>query len=177
MQNELQTNKPLYYSDNNMVALEISSNKIFSDLENFGLSTRKTYDNTIADINEDFMESLVRGYFDGDGSIDQSRYRISIAGFKNNIDKITEYLNKHNIFTTIVLDQRKYNSNNVDKPFCNMTINNKTSMYSFLKLIYRNKGDIYLKRKYIIAKEFMDKIENSNKNRDKQIVQYYNHAV
>lgn len=56
-----------------------------------------------------------------------------------------------------------------------MTIINKT--YSFLKLIYRNKGDIYLKRKYIIAKEFMDKIENSNKNRDKQIVQYYNHAV
>jgi transposase len=177
LQNELQTNKPLYYSDSNMVALEISSNKIFSDLENLGLSTRKTYDNTIADINEDFMESLVRGYFDGDGSIDQSRYRISIVGFKNNIDKIAEYLNKHNIFTTIVLDKRKYNSNNFDEPFCNMIISNKTSIYSFLKLIYRNKGDIYLKRKYIIAKEFIDKIENSKKNRDKQIVQYYNYAV
>ena len=176
----LQTNKPIAY-DGNYAALEISSNKIIGDLEKLGLSVRKTYDNTIASVHKDFMPALIRGYFDGDGSIGYDKNilnsGVSIVGYHSNMNKIRQYLESRNIYTSIIYDKRKYNTANDEGRFCSLVFQNKTCKYSFLKLIYEDSDNVFLERKYDRSKEYIQAIESSEHTRDKQIVKYYNYAV
>lgn len=65
--NKLQTNKPIseYIKNNkNYCNLQISNQKICDNLRALGLNNRKTYGNTIANINNIFMFDLIRGYID-----------------------------------------------------------------------------------------------------------------
>lgn len=176
----LQTNKPIS-NNGTYVSLEISSNKIFNDIEKLGLSTNKTYKNTIANIPKQFMPSLIRGYFDGDGSIGNHKSilkaSVSIAGYQSNMDKFKEYLEENNIYASIVYDKRDKNKAIDGSQFCSLCFGNKTSKYSFLKLIYENSNNLYLDRKFNKSMEFIKTIEASTNIRDKQIVNYYNYAV
>lgn len=179
----LKTDKPIGSTTKNSreyVSLEISSNKIFSDIEKLRLHPRKTYENTIATIPKEFMPALIRGYFDGDGSITNNKKiidsEISIAGYYSNMVKIQNYLNSRNIYSTIVYDNRKYNSKNNDR-FCSLSLPNKTSKYCFIKLIYENSNNVYMDRKYERSMKYIELIESSENIRDKQIVNYYKYAV
>lgn len=180
----LGTDKPILETTNEKntyVSLEICSNKICSDIESLGLSNRKTYDNTIANVDEAWMPALIRGYFDGDGSIGYNKSifnsSISIAGYESNMKKIMNFLQNHNIYGGMTIDKRKTNIANDGSKFCIFYLANKTSKYSFLKLIYENNNCVYLERKYKRACDFINAIENSENIRDKQIVNYYQHAV
>lgn len=175
---KLKTNKPIQYTDV-MASLQISSDIIVDDLKNLGLSYRKTYENTIANVPDALMPHLIRGYVDGDGSISYSPgkiVRVCISGYSYNMLKIQKYLEQNNIFSTFVVDNREYTECNAGD-FGSLTFSNKTSMYSFLKLIYDNCGNYYMPRKKIVADEFINYIESSENVRDKQIVIYYNYAV
>lgn len=176
----LESNKPISESKNKYVSLEISSDKLANDLHKLGLDSNKTYNNTIAIVDNEYMPHLIRGYFDGDGSIhyneELSKSGISIAGYKRNMNKIISYLDGRNIFTTFAMDKRKYNSPTDDSFGC-ISFPNKTSEYCFLKLIYENCGIYYMDRKYDLAQKFINRIETSKNIRDKQIVAYYNNAV
>lgn len=137
----LGTDKPIFEytnSKNTYVSLEISSDKIYNDIEKTGLSQRKTYGNTIADVPEKYMPSLIRGYFDGDGSIgnhkDISQMSVSISGYKSNMMKIKKYLDNKCIYGTIIDDKRKYVSANDGSGFSNYSLSNKTSKYCFFKI-------------------------------------------
>lgn len=173
----LNTDKPIY-EDELYCSFEISSNKICEDLFNMGLEKRKTYGNTIAKISDDFMPHLIRGYFDGDGSITSDNDSISdvsvgISGFKKNMDTISEYLLGRNILSGFTCDKR----NECDDPFGSLVLSNRMQKYCFLKLIYDNCGEFYMDRKYELAQKFINYVETSENNRDKQIVIYYKYAV
>ena len=182
LKNVLRTNKPLlYYTKNTKkyVCLEISSNKIVKDLNNLGLYERKTYGNTIDD---KYMSSFIRGYIDGDGCIrpqkdSDSDINIAIAGYKTNLDKMSNFLMKRNIITSFVVDNRKYTLNKYKDDFGSLTFTNRTAKYSLLKMIYCNCEEYYLERKHKEAMKFIDYVETSEQIRDKQIVLYYNYAV
>lgn len=181
LRTELDTNMPIHTSRNTYVSIEISSDKIFSDFEKMGISPNKTYSNTIAKIPEKFMSDFIRGYFDGDGSISEEKrntknINISISGYEDNMTKLQKYLEKQCIYSSVIIDKRKYNQGSTGH-FCFLCISNRTSQYSFLKLIYQNKNNCYLDRKYEMAKKFIDYVEESNNVRDKQIVTYYKYAV
>ena len=178
---KLNSDKPIYVGD--YATFEVSSDIMANDLYNLGLSNRKTYDNCIANIDDKFMPHLLRGYFDGDGhvsNIEDSKWaadvRVQITGYEKNMKKIQDYLNKKNIFTSFVEDKRKYNSTTNDK-FGNLVFTNHNSKYCFLKLIYENKQDCYMDRKYKYALNFFDFIENSDDIINKQVVTYYKYAV
>ena len=176
----METDKPILPSRDKYVFLEISSNEIVNDLIKIGLSYRKTYENTIVNINKELMPHFIRGYLDGDGSIaykdKTGDVNISISGYEYNMNKIKDFLMGYNIFSSFVEDKRKYTQTNTGK-FGGLVITNKISKYAFLKLIYSNCEKYYLKRKYDNAHKFMEQIENSNKIMDKQILIYYNYAV
>lgn len=176
----LQTDKPIT-KNKNLVALEISSDKIFNDIENLGLSVRKTYKNTIANVPEQFMPALIRGYFDGDGSIGNNKFilqsDIMICGYYSNMYKIQQYLENRNIYATIVYDKRKYNKSEDGGEFCHLVLSNKISKYSFIKLIYEDHNNVFLDRKFQRSMDFVKTIETSEHARDKQIVNYYRYAV
>ena len=181
----LKTDKPISTETSNnrkYVVLEISSNKIFDDIEKLGLSTNKTYKNTIANIPNEFMPALIRGYFDGDGSIGNNKLicdsNISIVGYESNLLKIQNYLLSKNIYSTVNISKsKKYAVADDGSKFATLLISNNTSKYSFIKLIYENSNNVYLDRKYERCKKFTDVIENSENIRDKQIVNYYKYAV
>ena len=175
----LYTNKPIHQTKEKYVSLEISSQAIVDDLSNLDLKPRKTYSNTIATIDDTFMSHLIRGYFDGDGCIrrkSNSDVDISISGYHANLEKIQLFLEKNNIFTTFVADNRKYHDAETGI-FGNLIMPNRCSKYAFLKLIYQDCGEFYLNRKYEVASEFINYIESSKEIRDKQIKIYYDYAV
>lgn len=172
----LKTDKPIHIGEL-YCAFEISSNKICEDLAKLGLRERKTYGNTIATVGDEYMPHLIRGYFDGDGSISyngNSDVVVSISGYKKNMDIISNFLLRHNILSNFTCDKRKEYSGDV---FGALTINNKLQKYCFLKYIYENCNEFYMDRKYKIAQEFINLIESSNNDRDKQAVIYYKYAV
>ena len=181
----LGTDKPILEYTNNKntyVSLEISSNKIFDDIENTGLSTKKTYSNTIANVSNDLMPALIRGYFDGDGTISNhknvSRANISIVGYESNLQKIKNFLDRCCIYGSISeCNSKKYSIAEDGSKFCIYNLANKTSRYCFLKLIYEDSQNIFLDRKYIKSKQYIDLIEQSENIRDRQIVNYYKYAV
>lgn len=181
----LETTIPLHYTSRmnnykmcNYVSIEIASDKIVSDIMNLGIGFRKTYGNCIPDIPLKFMPHFIRGYFDGDGSVygkdSLNSFQISIAGFSKNMLKLIDILGNFNILTTFTIDKRKgYN----DDDFGHLVSTNKLQIYSFLKFIYNDCGELYLQRKFDIANKYIQDIENSDDIRNKQIVIYYNNAV
>ena len=177
---ELKTNKPLNMSRDKYVVFSISSDLMVSHILNKGLSYQKTYGNSIANMPEKYMPSFLRGYFDGDGGIFYGKTNgdigLAISGYEINMSKIINYLEKNNIFTTFTEDKRKYTNDEKSK-FGALTFSNKTSKYCFLKMIYENKENFYLDRKWNLANNFINNIEKSTNIRDRQIVTYYNYAV
>lgn len=175
---EFKTNKPIFERED-YVSLQLSSDEIVEDIKKLGITYRKTYGNTIADIPDDMFIHFIRGYYDGDGSIsisDKDELRITIAGYHNNLDKIKNFLEAKHIFSSIVQDKRKYLKSS-EGPFGSLVFSNKTAKYCFIKELYRDCGDFYLKRKKDLSDLFIKTLEESKEVRDKQIVIYYNYAV
>lgn len=180
----INTNKPIktYYKKGFQYARIIITNNAFvSNLMNIGVKPRKTWDNTIIDLPEKYMSHYLRGYFDGDGSIlfrkKTSNYAVSISGFEHNMNRIKEYLDNKNIYSSFYLDKREYNITETSGKFGSLSFGNKTSMYSFLKYIYKDNNGYCLSRKREKVNKFINMIEESNRDCDKQIVNYYKYAV
>lgn len=157
-QKELGTNKPikeLVRNNKEYSSLEISSQIIGDDLKKLGLTVRKTYKKTWVELDNIFLQNaFIRGYFDGDGSINGeiqknhlSKVNITISGFKDNLDFFKKYLNSINISSTFIQDKRieKYS---ISQPFGFLTFTNKENKYLFLDNIYPDNSSIYLTRKF-----------------------------
>jgi len=160
------------------VQLVITNKQIVESLININLHQRKTWGNTIADINPIYFRSFIRGYFDGDGCVTNLKHKsidVSIAGYENNMNKIISFLNMNNIFASFIPDKREYGEGN--GRFGSLYFTNNTQRYCFLKLLYQDDNNIHLDRKYQKAQKFISDIESSNKIIDKQTVIYYKYAV
>ena len=181
----LQTNKSIEYFSRihegktyEYARLSIINKHINKALNSLGLHERKTWGNTIPEIDNEYMRGFIRGYFDGDGCITNLKYKsisVSIAGFKSNMTKIISFLESINIFTSFTIDKRT--SSRHDDDFGSLVATNNLQKYCFLKWIYENDNGIHLNRKYLKAMQFISDIENSNDIKDKQIVIYYKYAV
>ena len=174
------TDKPISHR-HGVSTLEIVSDNICQNIIKLGLGIRKTYGNTYVQLETHLMRHFIRGYFDGDGSISTKcgedslthDIGISISGFYSNLSKIANYLENFNIFTTITIDNRKYNGN---EPFGALNFPNKISKYCFLKFIY-DESNIFLQRKKNLAQNFFKIIVYGTKPMDKTIIAYYKNAV
>lgn len=186
-QRELNTEKPLSYCTHNncnYVSIEICSNLLVDSLKRIGLTTvKKTYGNTVPDIRDDLMPHFIRGYFDGDGSIPTAwsniqtsapKAQATISGYKRNMEKLINYLVSKNIHAIFVEDKRNYNGNDT---FGSLSVSNITSMYCFLKLIYKDCREYCLERKKVLADNMIKYTESNENIRYKQAVIYYKYAV
>ena len=177
----IQTDKPLSISRGKYCSLEIVSNQIFNDLYRLGLKPNKTFGNSFVLLEDRYMNHFLRGYFDGDGSITcgkkdklPSSTIVSFSGYQTNMSKISEYLERHYIFSNFNIDKRKYNG---ESNFGNLYFHGINSKYALMKYLYHNANDFYLDRKYELAKNFMEQIEKDNKNNSKETIIYYNKIV
>ncbi len=162
------------------MSLEIVSDKMFDDITKYGLFPRKTYGNAYVQLSEKLMKHFIRGYFDGDGCISTkvanlNNVNVGISGYYKNMQRFQSYLEKYNILSSYVIDNRKYNTLDNDA-FGTLCFVNRTEKYCFLRFIY-DESNIYLKRKHELAEEFIKKVECDSRPSCKEIIIYYKQAV
>ena len=154
----MESNYKPYYNDNR-ITLQINSNKLVEDLEQYNITTRKTWSYYPTEIDNSFIWDYLRGYFDGDGCICcrnngllPSDYTISFCGNYKTMSFISDILTKNGIVHTLKQDNRpeKYSHD-----FYSIIIRENYSKYLFIKLLYTDCNDIKLNRKYNKCMEFI----------------------
>lgn len=176
---ELGYDRPISRSHGKYSAIEVSSDKMCSDLNKLGLAPHKTYGNTIPSIDDAMMKYFARGYFDGDGCIHTGKLlsdcTISISGYEFNLKKILEYLESRNIFGGFYPDKRDY-APGAGRfgllQFCNVV-----AKYGFLKHIYEDVSCPYLPRKREKALSFINQVDLSDNAMHRITKIFYTHAV
>lgn len=122
------------------VRLLIGNNKIVKDLQNLGVVEHKTKKlNALPKI--PYLDDFIRGYIDGDGSLRKDYPCFQISGNYDFLNSIANYLG---------VEYRLY----PDKSIYTLRYNTKESIY-LEKRLYKN-AEIYLQRKYDIAKRSFD---------------------
>lgn len=173
------SNKPISYHSvkhkngiTEYSSLEMVSEKMASDLSQYGIVPRKTYTYQMQELSKDMMPHFIRGYFDGDGSITivnggtkiPSKYMVSIVGFENNMLAIRDFLKRIDINMFVVYDKREYGAKGGQR-FCSIGASSVADKYKLLKYMYENCGDLCLKRKKERADMFFDAITNNYANK------------
>lgn len=189
----IKTEKPLIYTQRRIgknkeiityaAVLEIVSDEVANDLSKYNIIPNKTWEYEIVELDNKLMNHFLRGYFDGDGSIyfrcndadKLSQYDITISGFVHNLEKIQNFLNKVNIKSIIILDKRKKHHGVYD--FGSLTFSNIENMYRFITYLYKDCDDLYLKRKKLIADNFINIFNNNCLNNNKKCLKILENAV
>lgn len=133
----------------NYKSLNISSKKMADVLENIGCNKNKTIRGKFPTIPVELMNHFIRGIFDGDGSIWNSRGQLgfSIVGNSNIIMEIAKVLNENCELSVKVRRPKRYKSD--------------ISVYSFqgnlqcarvFEYLYKN-SSYYLERKFLKFKK------------------------
>ncbi|MGL6108127.1 LAGLIDADG family homing endonuclease [Romboutsia sp.] len=135
----------------------ISTNKNDIDfLFNIGIKPRKSLDITYPKIDKKFDSDFIRGYFDGDGSVYESRTYTYYKGIKKEYKykyfkittgskefayQLSQKLLEYNICSNITQDSRSSNSSYY------VSIYKKDSVINFFNLIY-DEAELFMSRKY-----------------------------
>lgn len=158
-------------------SLEITSEKLVSDLHKLGIVERKSLVVEFPTINELLIPAFIRGIFDGDGSaymgtrkngaIDAKLQFIGSVPF---ITKLAEYFNEKNIHTNKV-GLVNNGKNQV------ISFSSKENIFKLRELMYNN-STIYLFRKYNKLNEILEFFTNKKfKYSNEAIYQYSTQGV
>lgn len=186
----IDSEKPLYMCtrklDNEKISyqykLELCGEQIVNDLRKYGIVDKKTYSYEMTKLPDNLMSHFIRGYFDGDGSINirnkmffnPSQYNIAISGFQHNLLCFQKYLLLHNIKTVFIEDKREYHNN---LTFGSLRCPNINEKYNFLKYIYDNCGILYMSRKKFKADCFFYSMEENFSRKQNKYLNIINNAV
>jgi len=176
---ELESEHKIYiYKDS--VSINISNQKIKNDLNSLGVFPRKAYNINFPENNqvpEKYIRHFIRGYFDGDGSIQLHNYKHPIWRFtlmapENFCQKIIEILEQN---CNIKLSQLQDKRISVDMKTIYLSKSVRPSKIINLKKVYDylyNDSDIFLERKKNIFERIFETAEKYEdySNERKQIV-------
>ena len=140
-------------TNNILYSIQLSSVELCADLNTHGICKQKSLIETIPDCfktNSQFVDSFIRGIFDGDGSINSSN--LSFVGSKEvmqfTADKSVELCGLCTV--PKVYEKQKTTNNMFLYSWC---IYNKPDKIKFLTWLYHN-STTYLDRKYRLASDF-----------------------
>ena len=133
-------------SNKNLCRFRISDKQLTKDLFSLGIVPNKSLilSSFINKIPNEFFNSFLLGYFDGDGSIyitKSKKYYINIRGTEN---LLTDYLTYFNINKKLY----KYDST------FQLVLGSKEHLFTFFNKLYKD-SPIYLKRKHEIFQNFL----------------------
>ncbi len=157
----LQTNTSTNYDGRGCGQIAIRSNIMAQDLLRYGVVPRKSYKTYLPILSEKMMPHLVRGIFDGDGSImakpspnkdghNRFLHSISFCGTHKLMEDISNY-----IFKYLKLEQKPTIYDYKNKQLSELKIQNIKDMKIFGDWIY-NYSTIYLNRKKDIYNNFLE---------------------
>lgn len=144
----LNTNTNIGYDGRGCGQIAIRSNIMAKDLAQYGVVPRKSAITYLPKINDTYMNHLIRGIFDGDGSIraietqqnNRFAHYIGFCGTHQLMTDISNYCEKLNLKTI----PKVYDY--ADKELSDIKIQGKDDMYIFGEWLYKN-ATIYLTRK------------------------------
>lgn len=157
----LQTNTSINYDRRGCGQIAIRSNIMAKDLLQYGVIPRKSCKTYLPILSEKMMSHLVRGIFDGDGSIiakpspnkdghDRFLHSISFCGTHKLMEDISNY-----IFKYLKLEQKPTIYDYKNRQLSELKIQNIKDMKIFGDWIY-NYSTIYLNRKRDIYNNFLE---------------------
>lgn len=157
----LQTNTSINYDRRGCGQIAIRSNIMAKDLLQYGVIPRKSCKTYLPILSEKMMPHLVRGIFDGDGSIiakpspnknghNRFLHSISFCGTHKLMEDISNY-----IFKYLKLEQKPTIYDYKNRQLSELKIQNIKDMKTFGDWIY-NCSTIYLNRKRDIYNNFLE---------------------
>lgn len=119
-----------------------ASNDMSNDLSKYGVVPNKTYSAYLPNIDDDLMSHLIRGYFDGNGTIVLDKNRnyghVGIYGTEELCSQISKYMH----------DVIGINDNKVSKTTCwHVWWGGRDNVKKIRDYLYKDCGDLYLTRK------------------------------
>lgn len=156
----LQVNTSVGYDGRGCGQIAVRSNIMAEDLAKYGVVPRKSYSTYLPKISYEMMPHLIRGIFDGDGSImaksslnndGHSRFlhSISFCGTHKLMEDISNYS-----FEYLNLKQKPLVYDYKDRQLSELKIQNIEDMQTFGDWMY-NHSTIYLNRKKAIYDNFL----------------------
>lgn len=160
--NDISSNRPIYtYHKNSTFGSQVNcrwtcSNKtLYHDLMSHGITSTKSYDGEFPIINDcKHIKHVIRGIFDGDGSITCKKGLIGYLTGAISICNTKETLEYIEDFSGFSWDwSQRYPDKNINN--YQIACGNQENVVRFLNLIYKN-ANIYLDRKYKKYQEFIN---------------------
>ena len=123
--------------------LTITNKKLIQSLERFNIVRNKTFIYQMPQIPEKYLGDFLRGYFDGDGWINENGTQISIvSASKDFAEGLKQIYSKYNLEYKEYIDNRKIH------PLYDIRILKKDEIKKFYYLIYYDdENKIFLNRK------------------------------
>lgn len=121
--------------------LRFASEQMANDLEKYGVVVRKSWVTRLPYLNEIFMSHLIRGIFDGNGTVtyDDSYVKFAFYGSEQLCTEVRNFL----------ASKIGLRMNKVSKSTCyHVWWSGKEQAERFTKFLYKDAGDFKLKRKY-----------------------------
>lgn len=142
--------KKLVNDRDNCSVLTITSAKMVSDLKRYGVTERKSHTVRIPKaIPTELISHLIRGIFDGDGTVFTNSLDRLYFGFYGNyaiVEEIKSILtNRFNISDNKITDK---------ETVAQMTFSKKEDILNFYNFIYSN-STVWMKRKKILFEEYL----------------------
>ena len=154
----LQANTSVGHDGRGCGQIAVRSNIMAEDLAKYGVVPRKSYNTYLPLISKEMMPHLIRGIFDGDGSImakpnpsndghNRFLHSISFFGTHQLMEDISNYILENLGIKTAVYDYK-------DRSLSELKIQNIDNIAKFGYWIYRN-STIFLNRKKDIFNDFL----------------------
>ena len=154
----LQANTSVGHDGRGYGQIAVRSNIMAEDLAKYGVVPRKSYNTYLPQISKEMMPHLIRGIFDGDGSImakpnpsndghNRFLHSISFCGTHQLMEDISNYILENLGIKTAVYDYK-------DRNLSELKIQNIDNIAKFGYWIYRN-STIFLNRKKDIFNDFL----------------------
>lgn len=144
----LQVNTNIGHDGRGCGQIAVRSDIMANDLEQYGVVPRKSLLTYLPNIDDTYMNHLIRGILDGDGSIraqqteinNRFAHYIGFCGNRQLMEDISNYCKKLNL--NIIPKVYTYQDRNLS----DIKIQNKEDIYTFGEWLYKD-ATLYLKRK------------------------------
>lgn len=157
----VKTNDIVAYDGRGSGTVAIRSDIMAKDLEQYGITPRKSFNTYLPDVSDEWMSHLIRGIFDGDGSIlmkpsprddGHNRYlhTISFCGTHRLMQDISDYIYN---YLNLNIKPKVYDYKN--RSLSEIKISNIHDIKTFGEYMYKD-ATVYLRRKYDRYLDFKD---------------------
>ncbi len=166
------------------VRLSITSKKMINDLNNLGVIKNKTYESKkLPTVSKEFLPHLIRGFFDGDGSIYCIKRPNRSPDFCVNFSSNTDVLNEiKTALLNINITSGKIRYRNGNSLFSAMLdVKGAINIEKFMNFIYCD-NSFRLSRKFEIFQIFLNVINSmsrrlQSKDTVNKIIELYNNGL